>query len=147
MAIEEENIENIQQSLITSGGMNPEQIKITKGDCKKNSFYCFDLIADLYIWTSKYWYGTLDEKLIYVRLKNVTEVPILFLLKYGPNIRLAIRSKYAYVVKDADAELLDQARTESLAYFNEERIKKIKPFMKKLEKKWQLLISNNNPYS
>ena len=147
MAIENENIKNIQKCLITSDGMNPEQIKITKGNCKKSSFYCFDLIADLYIWTSKYWYGTFYEKLIYVRLKNVTEVPLLFLLKYGPNIRLAIRSKYAYVVKDANADLLDQAHTESLKYFNEERIKKIKPFMEKLEKKWELLISNNNPYS
>ena len=147
MAIEADNIEHIHTSLITSGGLRHDQIIIAPGDCPKKNFNIFKLIANLYIWTDKYWYGTYYKKLIYVRLKNVPEVPLFFLIKYGSQIRLAIKSKFAYIVKDIDVDLLKQVNYESTNHFNEQRIIEITPFIKKLESKWQLLIYNNNPYT
>jgi len=146
MAIESDNIEDIQTSLITSGRLSHEQIIIASGDCQKNSFKIFKLIANLYIWTDKYWYGTYYKKLIYVRLKNVPEIPIFFKINYESQIRLSIKSKFAYILKDIDSNLLKQADKESKNHFNEQRIIAITPFMKKIETRWQLLISNKNPY-
>ncbi len=147
IALEAENIRNIQECLITSGGLSHDQIIIAPGDYQKYPFELFKFIANLYIWTDKYWYGTYLNKLTYIRLKNTPEVPLLFRIKYASQIRLAIKSKFSYIVKDDDSELLKKADLQSKGYFNARRISEITPFMKKLETKWQLLISNNNPYT
>lgn len=146
MAIESQNIDKVERDLVKLCALDAKDLIVAKAGQERRKFRQFHLIADLYIWTSKYWYGTYEEKLVFVRIKNLDIVPALFALKYVDEIRLAIKSDLATVVKKEDEPLLNKTHKESLNDFNEERIRQIEPGMLLLEKNWSTLISNRNPY-
>lgn len=146
MAIENTKIQSITNDLIKIGDLPLNKIEAVAGGINNKKFNEFSIIADLYIWTNKYWYGTYCENLTLLRLKDVEDVPIFFSIKYGDKLRLAIKTKFAYIVKNEDRELLKMTNRKSLRNFNDERIRDISPGMEKLETKWDLLISNRNPY-
>ena len=147
MAIEETDIDSIKNSLLTLEGLLENQIEVVNGNAKDRKFYTFNMIADLYIWTSKYWYGTFYEKLTYVRLKNVTCIPLFFTIKFDSQIRLVLKSNLANIIKESDLQFLKETWLTSLGNFNKRRLKDITPSMRKLEKKWDILISNRNPFN
>jgi len=146
MAIESENIDPVKSDLIKLCPLDVKDLIVAKADQERRKFWQFHLIADLYIWTSKYFYGTYHEKLVFVRIRNLENVPALFALKYGNEIRLAIKSDIATVVIKKDELLLKTTHIKSVRKFHEERIRQIEPGMLLLEKNWSTLISNRNPY-
>ena len=147
MAIEDTDKDSIKNSLLTLEGLLENQIEIVSGNAKDRKFYKFNMIADLYIWTSKYWYGTYYEKLTYVRLKNVTSIPLFFTIKFNSEIRLVLKSNLANIIKESDFQFLKETWLKSLDNFDKRRLKDITPSMRKLEKKWEILISNKNPFN
>jgi hypothetical protein len=144
MAIEDTDIESIKNSLTTLESLPENQIDIVSGNSNDRKFNKFNMIADLYIWTSKYWYGTYYEKLTYVRLKNVNCIPLNFTIKYHNDIRLLLKSRFSYIVNESDSNLLKEVWVKSLRDFDKRRIQAITPGMKKLKNKWDVLISNRN---
>lgn len=147
MAIEDTDRDSIKNSLLTLDGLLENQIEIVSGNAKDRKFYKFNMIADLYIWTSKYWYGTYYEKLTYVRLKNVTSIPLFFTIKFNSEIRLVLKSNLANIIKEPDFQFLKETWLKSLDNFDKRRLKDITPSMRKLEKKWEILIPNRNPFN
>jgi hypothetical protein len=145
LAIEDVDTQSILKDLLTLDGLAKEQVAICQAETEKKKFKNFNLIADLYIWTSKYWYGTYFEKLTYVRLRGVEQLPLMFLMKYGNKIRLGIRSRFAYIVKEKDCDYLKKTWQKSHRNFDQKRLNDISPSMINLEKNWDLLISNGNP--
>ena len=146
VAIESNNLEEVKEDLIKLGNQSNLDLEIVKANQEKKKFRQFNLIADLYIWTTKYWYGTYYEKLIYVRIKDSNNIPILFSLKYGEKIRLVIKSELASIVTREDHKLLRIIHERSMNEFNKARIRKISSGMRLLQDKWELLVSNGNPY-
>ena len=146
IAIEFENTDKVTDDLVKLGGVNVNDLIVVKANKEKKKFQQFNLIADLYIWTTKYWYGTYFEKLVFVRIKKSDNIPVLFLLKYTDEIRLVIKTESASILKKEDKILLNITHQKSIHKFNEARIREISPGMKLLQEKWKLLVSNGNPY-
>lgn len=146
MAIEDTDIDAIKNSLITLEGLSANQIEIFNGKSNDRKFNKFNMIADLYIWTSKHWYGTYYDRLTYVRLKNVNCIPFTFTIKYHNEMRLVLKSKFSYIVNGSDSDLLKEVWIKSLRNFDKRRIQAITPGMRKLKEKWDILISNRNPF-
>ena len=145
LAIEDVDTKSLLKDLLTLDGLTRQQVEICRANTEYKKFKIFNAIADLYIWTSKYWYGTFEEKLTYVRLRGIDHLPMMFLIKHGNKIRLGIRTRFAYIVKDNDRDYLKEVWQKSLKNFDQERFNDISPGMVNLEKKWDLLISNGNP--
>ena len=61
-------------------------------------------------------------------------------------IRLVIKTENASILKKEDKILLKITHQKSINKFNEARIREISPGMKLLQEKWELLVSNGNPY-
>jgi hypothetical protein len=104
------------------------------------------MLADLYLWTSKYWYGIFREKLTFVEIKNADELPALFSLQYSEKIKFAIAAGKLSIFNSDEAIILNEASVESLSNFNEERIEKVAPYIPILEKSYKLLSCPNNPF-
>ena len=115
--------------------------KCTSGNHKR-----FAMLADLYLWTCKYWYGIYHEKLTFVELKGVDSLPTLFSLQYAEKIKLAISAKKLSIFDAEGMDCLKQASWESTHHFKEERIEKISPYIPLLEKSYELLSCDNNPF-
>ena len=146
IAVESENMETVVNDLRTIGGLKEHNLIIVKANQEKRKFRQFNMIADLYIWITKYWHGTYYEKLVFIRIKNSKNVPILFSLKYGEKIRLVIKSQIASILKKEDEKLLVMTYKKSMHEFNKARISEINSGMRLLQGKWELLVSNGNPY-
>ena len=115
--------------------------KCTSGNRKR-----FAMLADLYIWTCKYWYGTFADKLTFVELRGADSLPTLFNLQYSESIRIAISARKLAIFDNDDVKTLQEASIASTSHFNEQRIAKVAPYMPKLEKSYELLICPNNPF-
>jgi hypothetical protein len=99
----------------------------------------FAIIADLYLWTCKYWYGLYDEKLTYIEIRTASDLNLLFQLKYAEHIRLVIASETLKIFDENEMILLRKASHLSCNNFNKKREKAIKPFIKKLESCYRIL--------
>lgn len=130
-------VSKLSQDLVTVTNLS----KCTSGNQKR-----FAMIADLYLWTCKYWYGTYRDKLTFVELKSVNSLPTLFSLQYAEKIKLAISAKKLSIFDSDGMDCLKQASWESTQHFKEERIEKISPYIPLLEKSYELLSCDNNPF-
>jgi hypothetical protein len=115
--------------------------KCTSGNRKR-----FAMLADLYLWTCKRWYGTYAENLIFVEFRGAESLPTLFNLQYSENIRIAISAKKLAIVDGDEVKTLKEASIASMSHFNEQRIDKIAPYISTLEKSYELLSCPNNPF-
>jgi hypothetical protein len=145
IALESNNVENIYYDLVTIGNVDPNNLVVCLAKPKANFFKEFHMLAELYIFVEKYWYGTFYKKLTYVRIKNAKEIPLLFSVKYLDEIRLGILAECATIVAKPLMSELDTAYQLSRSKFNNERVVAIKPLLTALEKRWTLLVSNKNP--
>lgn len=145
IAIENTSHETLRQDFLNLGSVLPTSLEVEAGGTYSKHFREFKKIAELYIWTHKYWYGTHHEKLTYVRLKNSTDVPLLFQIKYAEQIRLAIFAKRSTIIEPLTRNDLEAAFTKSLSFFDEERIFNIRPLIEKMCWQWKILISHKNP--
>jgi hypothetical protein len=101
------------------------------------------IIADLYLWTCKYWYGLFQEKLTYIEIRTASELNLFFQIKYAEHLRLAIASETLKIFDQNEMILLKEANWECFSNFNKKREKAIKPFVKKLERCYRLLYLYN----
>ena len=146
IAVEFEDETTLTNDLLRLCNINADDLLIINGAKKHKMFKYFKMVADLYIWTRKYHYGTPEPRLFYIRLKNHKSLPTLFALKYGEKLRLAIECRFADIVDKENLPSLKSLWLMSLSYFNQERIEKIRPEMERLEPLWVKLVSNGNPY-
>lgn len=124
--------------------VDPSLVKIKNlSKCTAGYEKRFAIIADLYLWTCKYWYGLFKEKLTYIEIRSVSDLNILFQLKYSEHLRLAIASETVKIFGKDEITLLEKANWESMSYFDKQRERAIKPFVKKLEKCYRLLYLYN----
>jgi hypothetical protein len=113
-------------------------------ECTAGNHKRFAIIADLYIWTSKLWYGTFREILTFIEMRGIKEIPPLITLKYSDKIRLAIASKRLSIFDKNGMMKLRLAERASIKFFNEERISKLKPLMPNVEEYYSLLYVRDN---
>ena len=130
-------VSKLSQDLVAVSNLS----KCTSGYRKR-----FVMLADLYLWTCKYWYRTYHEKLTFVELKSIDSLPTLFSLQYSEKIKLAISAKKLSIFDAEGMDCLKQVSWESTHYFKEERIEKISPYIPLLEKSYELLACDNNPF-
>ena len=146
LAVEFEDETALANDLVRLCNINADDVLIINGAKKHKMFKYFKMVADLYIWTRKYHYGTPEPRLFYIRLKNHKSLPTLFALKYGEKLRLAIECRFADIVDKENLSPLQDLWLKSLGYFHQERIEVIRPEMQRLELLWVTLVSNGNPY-
>lgn len=146
LAIEKTDEQTLKLDLMSLCGVDDKDLVVVCGDNKHRMFKHFNMVADLYIWTKKYHYGTPERKLVYARIKNQTSLSAFFAIKYTNKLRLAIKSKSASIVDPSKVSLLQETFSIGLGYFHNERIDAITPNMKILECEWQVLVSNKNTY-
>ena len=116
-------------------------------DCTSGNHKRFALVADLYLWTCKLWYGLSQDKLTFVELRGVEEVPPLFQLKYSAELRLAVHSKQLSIFDADGMAALRRVSHVSASHFNEERIAKLSEIIGVVEPYYDLLYVSNNPFS
>lgn len=116
------------------------------GDCTSGNHKRFALVADLYLWTNKYWYGTFKDKLTFVELRGVEEIPPLFQMKYSAELRLALYSKNLSIFDKDGMIALRHASHISAAYFKAERISQLSKVIGEVEPYYDLLYVSNNPF-
>ena len=97
------------------------------------------IIADLYLWTCKYWYGLFRGKLTYIEIRTASELNFFFQLKYAEHLRLVVASETLKIFDDNEMILLRKAINLSWRNFDKKREKAIKPFIKKLESCYRIL--------
>jgi len=144
IAIENTDLEALRQDLLNLSDISSVSLLVEAGRTSSKFFKEFRKIAELYIWTQKFWYGTYFEKLSYVRLKNSTDVPLIFQIKYAEQIRLAISDNRSTIIESSTRDDLDAGYRTSAEFFNEERILKIRPLLEKMCWQWKVLISYKN---
>lgn len=115
--------------------------KCTNGNRKR-----FAMLADLYIWTCKYWYGTHKEKLTFVELRGIDSLPSLFSMRFSEKIRLAIAANKLSIFDSGEMKILKEASAKSLSNFDERRVEEIALYMPLLEKSFKLLSCPRNPF-
>ena len=135
-------------SIAKLSGLAEQDVKIKcLAACKAGNHKRFASVADLYLWTSKFWYGTFEDRLTFVELRGLEELPSLFQLKYSRELRLAIYSKKLSIFDANGMAALDRARFVSLQYFHEERIAKLSEVIGEVEPYYDLLYVSNNPFA
>lgn len=144
IAIENTDPEALRQDLLNTSDISPASLVVEAGGTSSKFFKEFRKVAELYIWTHKFWYGTYFEKLTYVRLKNSINVPLIFQIKYAEQIRLAISAKRSTIIESSTRDDLNAGFRTSARFFDEERIIKIRPLLEKICWQWNVLISYKN---
>lgn len=125
---------------------NSLRVKILS-DCTAGNEKRCALISDIYLWTCKYWYGLYAEKLAYIELRGISEIPPLFMLKFSKQLRLAIYSEKLAIFDKEGVDLLRTASSVSAHYFKEERIEALKKYIPILENYYKVLYHYNNPFT
>lgn len=126
--------------------VDPSLVKIKNlSKCTAGYEKRFAIIADLYLWTCKYWYGLFKEKLTYIEIRSASDLNILFQLKYSEHLRLAIASETLKIFGKDQLLLLNEAGYLSRTNFHEQRKNAINPFFKKLEKYYKILYLYDQP--
>jgi hypothetical protein len=114
--------------------------------CTAGNHRHFGIVADLYIWTCKYWYGTYRTKLTFVEIRGLGEAPLFLILKYAEKMRLVIASPKLSIFDSAGLKQLKVAEHLSKTEFNAERISNLKPIIPALESYYDLLFIRDNPF-
>jgi hypothetical protein len=124
-----------------------DDVKIKKLDkCSSGYEKKISQIADLYLWTCKYWYGLYADKLTFIELRNQSEPGILFSMKYSQNIKIAISVEKLSFIDKEGLDLLNKASSHSIEFFNKKRIKAIRPYISKLQKYFKIYNLYKNPF-
>jgi len=124
-----------------------EDVKVKSlSECKKGYEKSFAQIADLYLWTCKYWYGIYKDKLTFLEIRNQSELGVFFLLQYSEQIKLAISVEKLSFLDPIGKEVLEAASYQSHLHFHEERINAIRPYVPQIERYYRILKISNNPF-
>jgi len=115
-------------------------------ECTSGNRKRFAMLTDLYLWTCKYWYGTFEDKLTFVEIRGIDNLPMFFSLKYVDKIRFAIASEKLSIFSEVAMVIFKQATYQSMAHFNEKRIEAIAAFIPKLEESYRILWCERNPF-
>ena len=114
-------------------------------DCKGDE-RAFRLLCDYYLWTNRYWHGIHESKLICLRVKAVNEITPEFLTVYSTRIRFAIRASSLSVIKINKNQVIDEIKTISNKFLDNERIEKLSQYRDYLEEHYEILRLPINPY-
>lgn len=106
----------------------------------------FRNLTDIYLWTCKYWYGLYEGKLTYVRIKGVDDINSFFSIKYAQSFRFAVVADTVKMFSDKEINFFADAIVISYSKFDEERVMKLKPLVKKFQHSYKILFCANNPY-
>ena len=110
------------------------------------TFRNFRRLTDIYVWTSKYWYGLYEEKLAFVRIIGVDKLSTFFAMKYLDVTRFAVATERVSIFDKTIQKSLDDVWKISLNDFDQKRIKAILPHLPKLTPYFNLLYHYNNPF-
>ena len=146
IALELGNVILTEQEVADMFGVNLTAVKIKQMEKCFGVDRAFRRLTDIYIWTCKCWYGLYEGKLIFVRIKGVDKINLMFLLKYSSDLRFSVTSSTVGIFDKCTKNILEEACLESISNFNELRIEKIKPYIPKLEHAYEILFCTNNPY-
>lgn len=114
-------------------------------DCKGDE-RAFRLLCDYYLWTNRYWHGIHESKLTCLRVKAVNEIAPEFLTVYSTRIRFAIRASSLSVIKINNNQVIDEIKTISNKFLDNERIEKLSQYRDYLEEHYEILRLPINPY-
>ena len=124
-----------------------EDVKVKSlAKCTRGYEKSFAQIADLYLWTCKYWYGIFENKLTFVEIRNQSELGVFFLLQFSEQIKLAISVKKLSFLDHTGINILKAASDESFRHFNDERIEAVRPYVPQIEHYYRILKVFNNPF-
>ena len=116
-------------------------------DCTRGYERSFGKLADIYLWTCKYWYGLYAEKLTFVEIRNLSEFGVFFLLQYAAQIRFRISVEKLSFFDKTGLEILNEASSRSHKHFDEKRLTAIRPYIPQLERYFKVLHLSHNPFS
>ena len=149
LILELSDADNVDPSdLARLAGVDEDAVVVKNlSQCTSGYLKQFATLVDLYIWTNKYWYGTYYKKLTFVEIRGISTLPLTIMMKHSAVLRLAIASTKLKIFNQTELSKLREASTVSMAYFNDERIQKLRPLVKQLEHAFSILYIERNPFN